>query len=81
MRLIFTLLFIPLFFQGFSKTLIDTAKRNAKKELHFPDPANVSKLFYIQRDPNINTLIYELNMAKNGELDEETPVHICLAAI
>lgn len=54
----------------------DTVKRNLKKELHFPEPLNVSKLFYIQRDPNTNTLIYELNTDKNGELDTDNPLHV-----
>jgi hypothetical protein len=68
MRFLFTLLFVSVFFKSFSnpKTHLlyadgDTVKRHIKKEVHFPDPVNISKLFYIQRDPNANTLIYELN--------------------
>lgn len=52
----------------------DTAK-TVKSENKYPAlPANVSRLFYVQRDPNANTIVYELN-APNGKLDEDEPVH------
>jgi hypothetical protein len=83
MRFLFTLLFVSVFFKSFSnpKTHLlyadgDTVKRHIKKEVHFPDPVNISKLFYIQRDPNANTLIYELNTNQAGELDTDNPIHI-----
>ncbi|WP_295770355.1 DUF4833 domain-containing protein [uncultured Mucilaginibacter sp.] len=38
-------------------------------------PATVSRLFYVQRTPNSNTIVYELNLDKDGKPDEETPVH------
>src|ERR1700753_4000546 len=42
----------------------------------FPVPAdNVSRLFYVQRNPNTNTIIYELNN-KDGHLDTENPIHV-----
>ncbi|MBK0378761.1 DUF4833 domain-containing protein [Mucilaginibacter segetis] len=52
------------------KTFTDT--------LVFPvPPPDPKRLFYIQRPPNTNTLIYELNTDKaTGELDSETPVHV-----
>ncbi|GAA4090508.1 DUF4833 domain-containing protein [Mucilaginibacter panaciglaebae] len=44
-------------------------------EDRFPTPAdNIQRLFYLQRLPNSNTLIYELN-APNGHLNEDEPVH------
>lgn len=81
MRLLFTALLTLLYLKGFTHTnflaaVSDSAKRSNKKELVFPEPSNVPKLFYIQRDPNINTLIYELNTDKNGELNTENPVHV-----
>ncbi|GAB3912910.1 DUF4833 domain-containing protein [Mucilaginibacter boryungensis] len=84
MRLLFSLLLSStLFLQGFSvkkfnttASETDTVKRNLKKDIHFPEPANISKLFYIQRDPNTNTLIYELNTDKSGELDTDNPLHV-----
>lgn len=38
-------------------------------------PANVERLFYVQRTPNANTIVYELNIDSDGKLDEENPVH------
>ena len=38
-------------------------------------PASVSRLFYVQRTPNANTIVYELNLDDNGKPDNETPVH------
>jgi len=84
MRLLFSFLFASLFLQGFANKntnlLIsgtDTAAASKhKKEIIFPEPANVPRLFYIQRDPNTNTLIYDLNTDKNGALDSKDPLHI-----
>jgi hypothetical protein len=53
----------------------DTASRKVKpKVLTYPVP-NVNKLFYIQRDPNTNTIVYDLNVDNKGQLDTENPVH------
>ncbi|CAG4994019.1 hypothetical protein DYBT9275_01291 [Dyadobacter sp. CECT 9275] len=42
----------------------------------FPVPSNVPKLlFYIQRDPNTNTIVYELNQDERGQISEKQPVH------
>ena len=38
-------------------------------------PDNANRLFYIQRTPNTNTIIYELN-ARNGQVDEENPINV-----
>jgi hypothetical protein len=38
-------------------------------------PDNVNRLFFVQRSPNTNTIIYELNN-KNGRLDQDDPIHI-----
>lgn len=32
--------------------------------------------YYVQRDPNANTVIYELNRTANGKLNEKNPIHI-----
>ena len=46
-----------------------------KAPIAFPTPTNVpSQLFYLQRDPNANTVIYALNLT-NGQLDKDEPVH------
>jgi len=42
-----------------------------------PVPKNIKNLlFYVQRDPNSNTVIYELNLMANGKLNEKEPVKI-----
>jgi Domain of unknown function (DUF4833) len=42
----------------------------------YPVPTgNPNQLFFLQRDPNTNTIVYELNVKSNGELDMENPVH------
>jgi phosphatidylglycerophosphate synthase len=38
-------------------------------------PTNPNSLFYLQRTPNINTIICELN-EKDGRLDKDEPVHV-----
>lgn len=38
-------------------------------------PANVERLFYVQRTPNANTIVYELNINSDGKLNEDEPVH------
>ena len=43
--------------------------------LHFPTPKNIDNmLFYIQRDPNINTAIYALNYQENGKINKSDPI-------
>lgn len=43
--------------------------------LKFPTPKGIANLlFYLQRDPNTNTIICELNADKNGEVDRKEPI-------
>ncbi|HMH34480.1 MAG TPA: DUF4833 domain-containing protein [Puia sp.] len=43
----------------------------------FPVPKGIkNQLFYVQRTHNINTIVCALNMAQNGQLDKENPVHV-----
>ncbi|HWK07257.1 MAG TPA: DUF4833 domain-containing protein [Puia sp.] len=48
--------------------------RDAQDTFPIP-PHNRSSLFYLQRTPNTNTIICELN-EKNGVPDEDDPVHV-----
>ncbi len=44
---------------------------------NYPVPAKNNKLlFYIQRNHNKNTIVYDANFDKNGVLDENNPVHV-----
>lgn len=48
-----------------------------KRKVSFPTlPAGVSRLFYVQRDPNTNTIVYELNTGTSGELNTDEPLHV-----
>ena len=43
----------------------------------FPVPTGIpNQLFYLQRDPNSNTVIYQLNVNAAGRLDEDEPVRV-----
>jgi len=54
-------------FKGKEKTSTDT----------FPTPKGISNmLFYVQRTPNTNTVIYELNVNEKNQLDKDDPVNI-----
>lgn len=53
------------------------ADKSNPSPLKFPVPKGISnQLFYLQRDPNTNTFICELNIDKNGEVDRKDPVLI-----
>jgi hypothetical protein len=43
----------------------------------FPTPSgNPKQLFYLQRTPNTNTVIYETNFNSEGKLDPDDPIHV-----
>ncbi|RZL69242.1 MAG: DUF4833 domain-containing protein [Pedobacter sp.] len=43
----------------------------------FPVPKDISnQLFYLQRDPNTNTIIYQLNVDKRGKVNADNPVNV-----
>ena len=43
----------------------------------FPVPTGVAnQLFYLQRDPNTNTIVGQLNLDAAGKLNAEEPVHV-----
>ncbi len=53
------------------------ADKSNPSPLKFPVPKGISnQLFYLQRDPNTNTFICELNIDKNGDVDRKEPVLI-----
>lgn len=35
-----------------------------------------NQLFYLQRDPNANTVVYQLNVNDAGKIDEDEPVRM-----
>lgn len=58
-----------------SKIYAQAADKSDPSPLKFPVPKGISnQLFYLQRDPNINTIICELNTDDNGVVDRKEPI-------
>jgi phosphatidylglycerophosphate synthase len=58
-------------------TFAQTTAGSDPSPVKFPTPKGIqNKLFYMQRDPNTNTIIYELNVDASGELDKSEPVKV-----
>jgi hypothetical protein len=77
MRLTFILAFILLIFTA--PVYADGGRKHstAKSPVDFPKPPTTAQsLFYVQRDPNANTIIYDINMGTNGEPDVDEPVKV-----
>ncbi|MGY4384395.1 hypothetical protein ACVWYN_001421 [Pedobacter sp. UYP24] len=66
---------IGLFMTSMVSLTFSQADKSNPSPLKFPVPQGVSnQLFYLQRDPNLNTLIYALNIDKAGEVDKDEPI-------
>ena len=39
-------------------------------------PKSKNSLFFIQRNRNVNTIIYDLNIKDNGQIDERNPISV-----
>lgn len=46
------------------------------KNVAWPVPDVPNLLFYIQRDPDINTVVYTLNTTSDGRIDKKEPIKI-----
>ncbi|MBB6501617.1 DUF4833 domain-containing protein [Pedobacter cryoconitis] len=54
-----------------------TRDQSNPSPLKFPVPKGITnQLFYVQRDPNTNTIICELNTNGKGQVDKDNPVHV-----
>ncbi|WP_207534138.1 DUF4833 domain-containing protein [Desertivirga arenae] len=70
--LLMLLLIAPNSFSNNSKTIFSYKSDSDK----FPVPRGVNNmLFYLQRDPDANTVVYQLNI-KDGQVDAEDPVNV-----
>jgi hypothetical protein len=48
----------------------------ANAQMKFPTPPDTKeRLFYLQRVPNANTVIYDINFTAEGKIKKEDPVH------
>lgn len=52
------------------------AQKKVKTVSSWPVPDVPNLLFYIQRDPDINTVVYSVNHDKSGQLNEKDPIKI-----
>ncbi len=52
--------------------LINTIK--GQEAVALPTPVGKNLLFFLQRTPDANTVIYEINFKKDGTIDEQKPV-------
>lgn len=68
-------LFVAL--SGLSPAFAARTASDPQKPIVFPTPKGISnQLFYLQRDPNTNTIICQLNTDERGELDKDSPVNV-----
>ena len=68
-------LFVAL--SGLSPAFAAGTASDQQKPIVFPTPKGISnQLFYLQRDPNTNTIICQLNTDGKGELDKDSPVNV-----
>jgi Domain of unknown function (DUF4833) len=66
----------PLTIQSGKTVNYSGLERKTVDDDKYPTPGdNVSRLFFVQRSPNTNTIIYELNNV-DGHLDPENPIHV-----
>lgn len=65
-------------------TIVSTNAQQVNRNVPAPSPSdekfpippeNSDRLFFVQRSPNANTIVYDLN-EKGGKLDPEQPIHV-----
>lgn len=73
---IFFLLFTWVFVASFlSINVYGQSEDSNPSPIKFPTPKGVkNQLFYLQRDPNTNTIVYQLNLDNEGNLIKSEPV-------
>ena len=60
-----------------SKAQAQTTDKSNPSPIKFPVPKGIpNQLFYLQRDPNTNTYICQLNVDEKGNVDRKEPVLI-----
>lgn len=60
-----------------AKTLREPAPMIVNEVDTFPVPKNIKNMmFYVQRTPNTNTIVYELNYKNGNVLDADDPIHV-----
>lgn len=77
-RIFFLAVFLLLCFPAFSqqKSVAELNKEVKNVVAKFPVPNMPNLLFYLQRNKNSNTIIYEANLLADGKLDPKNPVSV-----
>jgi len=78
MRSFFLFILSFLFFAGSENTFANSISVDSlKTPINYPKPpASAERLFYVQRTPNSNTIVYDLNIDGKGILDADEPVKV-----
>lgn len=77
MKIFKKLQFILLIFLLFVVPSTSAQLQGNPSPITFPKPQNISnQLFYLQRDPNTNTIVCQLNVDNAGELVKEQPINV-----
>jgi hypothetical protein len=78
MRSSFTFLFLSLLYfipaKGASNNISKGADSLRRPIIYPAPPATANRLFYVQRTPNTNTIVYDINMANNGKSEGDEPI-------
>ena len=62
---------------GYSKNSDKGPEADKGANVVYPTPpASSERLFYVQRTPNANTIVYDLNLNSEGKLNTEQPVKV-----
>ena len=62
---------------GYSKEIDNGPGTDKGANVVYPTPpTSTDRLFYVQRTPNANTIIYDLNLNNDGKLNTEQPVKV-----
>lgn len=72
--IVFCFLSTPVFSQ--QKTITELNKEVKKVVSKYPVPDFPNLLFYLQRNKNSNTIVYEANLLADGKLDPKNPVSV-----
>lgn len=80
MRITFLLLSLLLVFKAPSWGAVYSGGTNkadtARRPIYPTPPSETNRLFYLQRTPNANTIVYDLNTDEHGKLDADEPVKV-----
>lgn len=72
----FLIWFLTVLFLSYG-TYAQHSENSDPSPLKFPTPQGISnQLFYLQRDPNTNTIICQLNVDTDGELNKKEPIKV-----